>query len=503
MPLTRLNPSSETVSNLEIAGGETATVYDYPFVVVLVADTSPKRFCTATIISDKWLLTAAHCMDGIRVGANSWDSDMVAVHGFPVVTEVRHVVEAVMHADHNPLTDFREWEHDIAAIRISSPFLSRTAVPVELIAPEDSIFLQSGVMTTAVGWGGDDPVSMTTAEWPLKVCPDDAAVHLCTESSTDIYAEPGDSGGPLLLLESEEWKQIGIHSSNDPQTGTHRHVRIAEHLEWITDAVGGTLEPENACVSDPATDSPSGPPPPFQPEAVEVALGGSGQNITLMTTEAGGFTLNGEAVSTGDTHAADNGNYTLTLAGGTWTATFAPGLMDVALGASGQSITLTQLEAGGYGLDGAAVESGSTFTAANGNYTLTMRNGAWIATFAPMRHIVALGRSGDTVTIVQMETGGFSLNGQPITAATTAMAANGATYGVALGADGPMVVYIPSTVTVTLGTSGGAITLTLAEDQLTYMRDGAVIASGSEYATGGVTYVLTYSNGVWSAEEKP
>ena len=85
-----------------------------------------------------------------------------------------------------------------------------------------------------------------------------------------------------------------------------------------------------------------------------------------MTAEAGGFALSGEPVSSGATHAAANGNYTLTLAEGTWTATFAPESMDVPFGASGRSVALGQLEAGGYGIDGEAIESGYTHTAANG-----------------------------------------------------------------------------------------------------------------------------------------
>ena len=60
-------------------------------------------------------------------------------------------------------------------------------------------------------------------------------------------------------------------------------------------------------------------PPPFVPQAVEVAFGTSGETLTLMTTEAGGFMRNGEAFATGtDVMAEANGStYTLTLDGTT------------------------------------------------------------------------------------------------------------------------------------------------------------------------------------------
>ena len=73
-------------------------------------------------------------------------------------------------------------------------------------------------------------------------------------------------------------------------------------------------------------------PPPFQPEANQVDLGTSGKGIALMTTEAGGITLNGEPVSGSATHAPANGNYIRTLSDYIWTATFAQDSTDVALG---------------------------------------------------------------------------------------------------------------------------------------------------------------------------
>ena len=68
-------------------------------------------------------------------------------------------------------------------------------------------------------------------------------------------------------------------------------------------------------------------PPPFQPEAVEVALGENGGTVTLMTTEAGGFTLNSEAFTGGAANpvpGADGRMYVLTLADGTWSAALVP-----------------------------------------------------------------------------------------------------------------------------------------------------------------------------------
>ena len=138
--------------------------------------------------------------------------------------------------------------------------------------------------------------------------------------------------------------------------------------------------------------------------------------------------------------------YTVTLSeDDVWTAVYNEVEVTVDLGTSGDVVTLIRDEMGGYRIDGTAIESGHTYIAANGNYTLTMADDAWTAVFDPMTHNVPLGASGDSVTIVQLELGGYSLNDEPITADTTATATNGATYAVTLGEDGmPVAVYIPT-----------------------------------------------------------
>ena len=65
---------------------------------------------------------------------------------------------------------------------------------------------------------------------------------------------------------------------------------------------------------------PSPLPPPFQPQPVFVALGDSGQVITLFTAEDGGWTLNGFPVYSGSLYHADDGYYRLTLTAGVWSA---------------------------------------------------------------------------------------------------------------------------------------------------------------------------------------
>ena len=157
-----------------------------------------------------------------------------------------------------------------------------------------------------------------------------------------------------------------------------------------------------ACGGDepaPVVQSPAPPPapPPFQPQPVEVALGASSDAITLMTTEAGGFTLNGEDFASGTEVTAENGSaYALTLdAAGAWAAAFVPAAQTVALGTSG-TVDLESTEDGGWTRAGEAFAGGS-HVAENGNvYTLALVGGVWSTAYVP--DTMAISGTGLTAT---------------------------------------------------------------------------------------------------------
>ena len=183
--------------------------------------------------------------------------------------------------------------------------------------------------------------------------------------------------------------------------------------------------------------------------------------------------------------------------------------VEVALGSSGESVTLMPVESGGYTLDGAPVVSGETMTtSANGSsYTLSMgEDGTWAATYNPVEVTVPLGTRGELVIITRQEDGSYALpDGTTITAETRYTTESGNTYGVALGEDGvPMAVYVPEAVMAALGELGGMLTLYRQEDDSFQDADGMTVMAGAIVTANGNEYVLERTeSGGWMGTYRP
>ena len=188
------------------------------------------------------------------------------------------------------------------------------------------------------------------------------------------------------------------------------------------------------------------PPPPTEPGTVEVQLGDIGGTVTLMTTAEGGFTLEGEAFVGGAENPVEGEGgrqYVLTLADGTWTAAFLSTEVMIDIGTSGTSVTLATTEAGGWTLDGESFASGNTVqgdtndaTGAANEYELTLADGTWTPTYRPAR--MAIGGTGGLEAVAREDGSGYDAGDDALSAtgAGEISGPGGALYRVAKDADG-------------------------------------------------------------------
>ena len=271
-------------------------------------------------------------------------------------------------------------------------------------------------------------------------------------------------------------------------------------------AVAALLALAVGCGGDGGTTSTPPPaPPPFQPQSVPVTLGESGGTVTLMTTQAGGYTLNGQALASGATVTGEGDReYVLTLASGAWTAAYQVPEHSVTLGMSGETVTITQAEDRTYMVGEAALGDGNTWTASNGNmYRISAGTSGMLQAeyVAPDPEDVALGQSDETIQLQRLESGQYTLDGQLFISGEVLALADGRRFRFTRTIDGMWMAEFmpPPPVTVQLGTTSMTVLLTMLETG-GYAIAGEAIQSGQVRTVNDRSYRFTQAaGGGWSA----
>lgn len=228
--------SSLNIPNKRIIGGQEASNHSYPYQVSL--QDSGTHFCGGSIISDTFVLTAAHCVDRrsmdsvtILAGSNSLRS------GIRFTTAEFHI---------HPQFLRTTMESDIAVVRVGETFKFGANIQPIQLPYEDH---RDPVEVILTGWGYVDYMTQETPEFLQEIRlktlnVDDCDVrqinspwkvgikHMCTlHEDIDRGACSGDSGGPLMLNET----LVGLVSwaygcaAGRPDV----HTRVFFFIEWI------------------------------------------------------------------------------------------------------------------------------------------------------------------------------------------------------------------------------------------------------------------------------
>lgn len=245
----------ENRSPSRIVGGREASPNQFPWLVGLFADS---WFCSASFISDEWVLTAAHCVDG----ATTWDI-YAGSHDLSLSSEPHRDVitadEYYIHPSWNPSTLYG----DIALIHLPRKVEFNDFIrPACLPAYSDADSSLDTETVTATGWGklsdGDFTKSDTLHYAPdLPIMPNSECQgfydiitddHLCLDSVGGHGVCNGDSGGPLNYVRSGlQYQTVGIASfvsSLGCESGLpHGFTRVTGYLGWIESITGIAINP--------------------------------------------------------------------------------------------------------------------------------------------------------------------------------------------------------------------------------------------------------------------
>lgn len=244
------NCGSRPYKHNRIVGGQNADVGEWPWQVSLHFK-KQGHVCGASIISNKWLLCAAHCF--IQTDdAYKMTSNWVTYSGLrdqsnqePGV-QVRNLKTIITH----PKYDTQTSDYDIALLELSQPLnFSNTVHPICLPAPTH--VFSSGSSCFVTGWGtmregGDVAQILQKAE--VKVI-NDTVCNMVTEGQVTsrmmcsgylgggVDACQGDSGGPLVCRSDVgKWFQAGVVSWGEGCARRNKpgvYTRVTKLRDWI------------------------------------------------------------------------------------------------------------------------------------------------------------------------------------------------------------------------------------------------------------------------------
>jgi secreted trypsin-like serine protease len=217
----------ETAPDGEIIGGTRADPHEYPFQVALLAhdvqDRWAAQFCGGTLISPDTVLTAGHCV----VGSRAADIDILAGTNRLLPGGGQRVPARAVRL--HPGYDDNTLENDIAVIQLGVNLPYDTVAPA---GPGQEALYAPGTVATTIGWGDRDlrldvqyyPLYLREVEVPIVSDQDCSAAYpselfvdqmVCAGDMVDGGEDScyGDSGGPLMVPEGDEWLQVGVVST--------------------------------------------------------------------------------------------------------------------------------------------------------------------------------------------------------------------------------------------------------------------------------------------------
>ncbi|XP_055905131.1 chymotrypsin-2-like [Eupeodes corollae] len=226
-----------------IVGGEEASPGLAPYQVSLQS-LKKRHFCGGTIIDEKWIITASHCVASqtpekmlILTGTQDLKDNSTATYYYPD--------KIVMHCNYNNPS----YANDIALIRLNDSIVfdevtSKVDYDYAPLKEDDELLLTGwGTLTL----GGMVPSKLQTLKVkyvPYEMCKEQHnnsswvdIGHLCTFNDKGKGACHGDSGGPLV----HNGKLVALVNWGRPcaQGYPDAHARISYYHDFIRTTING------------------------------------------------------------------------------------------------------------------------------------------------------------------------------------------------------------------------------------------------------------------------
>nr|XP_014290663.1 venom serine protease-like [Halyomorpha halys] len=246
---------------IRITGGEEAGIYEFPFMVSIVNTKLDTHLCGGSIISSRFVLTAAHCLQVLDV---DYTSLLVGTHYMYGTydmgntseetngTRLHRASQFFSHPDFNSIT----YWNDIGLIQSATIFkFSKKVGPVCLPFNRPTLPADEEILT-AMGWGTTS-FGGPTSEVLLKVILPVVSINRCVAAFNNTASSGKqvctfapekdtcqmDSGGPLIVIDSNTARMFqaaivsfgGYCGGDEPAVNT----KVASYVDWIKETTNG------------------------------------------------------------------------------------------------------------------------------------------------------------------------------------------------------------------------------------------------------------------------
>ncbi|XP_012868307.1 PREDICTED: chymotrypsinogen B [Dipodomys ordii] len=223
-----------------IVNGEDAVPGSWPWQVSL-QHSNGFHFCGGSLISEDWVVTAAHC--GVKT------SDLVVAGEFDQGSDQEDIqVLKIAKVFKNPKFNFFTIQSDIALLKLATPARFSSTVSAVCLPSEDEDF-PAGTQCVTTGWGKTKysatktPEKLQQATLPLlstaeckKFWGAKIKDSMICAGASGVSSCMGDSGGPLVCQKDGAWTLVGIVSwgSGTCSTSTPAvYSRVTELMPWV------------------------------------------------------------------------------------------------------------------------------------------------------------------------------------------------------------------------------------------------------------------------------
>ena len=234
-----------------IVGGDVAFRRDFPFMVALVdagqSDNLRAQFCGGSLLADRWVVTAGHCVDGSRNSSNV--EVLVATDNLQQGGERQRVRRVLYHPNYQGSPAY---DYDIALLELETPLLLPR---LPLLRSSQGDLASPGTLGRVLGWGssffgGSSSPQLQQVDVPIISNQRCREIYgnrvtnamLCAgfpQGGADACS--GDSGGPMLVRDSQGlWRNVGIVSWGEDCARAEFpgvYSRVSVLSDWVVNTV--------------------------------------------------------------------------------------------------------------------------------------------------------------------------------------------------------------------------------------------------------------------------